>query len=60
MEKLPAKLNKTPLVDAMFELKFESRIEAVGDLLPGMLYSAYEGQYPEIEFLPLSRMPRDL
>jgi hypothetical protein len=40
MEKLPAKLNKTPLVDAMFELRFESYIEAVGDLLPGMLYAA--------------------
>jgi len=60
MEKLPAKLNKTPLVDAMFELRFESHIEAVGDLLPGMLYAAYEGQYSEIESLPLSRMPRDL
>lgn len=60
MTELPAKLDKTPLVDAMFELRFEPQLEAVGDLLPGMLYAAYNGQYSEIESLPLSRMPRDL
>ena len=60
MTDLPAKLEKTPLVDAIFELRFEPCLEAVGDLLPGMLYAAYEGQYSEVESLPLSRMPRDL
>jgi uncharacterized protein (TIGR04255 family) len=60
MTELPAKLDKTPLVDAIFEIRFEPSLEAVGDLLPGMLYAAYEGRYSEIESLPLSRMPRDL
>jgi uncharacterized protein (TIGR04255 family) len=60
MTELPAKLGKTPLVDAIFELRFEPSVEAVGDLLPGMLYAAYEDQYSEIESLPLSSMPREL
>lgn len=60
MSALPEKLEKTPLVDAMFELRFEPKLESAGDLLPGMLYSFYNGKYSEAESLPLSNVPREL
>jgi len=60
MSILPEKLDKTPLVDAMFELRFEPKLESAGDLLPGILYSSYEGKYSEAESLPLSNVPREI
>ena len=60
MIRLPEKLEKTPLIDAIFELRFEPCVESVGDLLPGMLYATYEDEYSEVESLPLSSMPRKL
>jgi uncharacterized protein (TIGR04255 family) len=60
MTTLPEKLDRTPLVDAMFELRFEPTLETAGDLLPGMLYSSYQGQYSESESLVLSNVPRGL
>lgn len=57
---LPEKLDKTPLVDAMFELRFEPTSETAGDLLPGMLYSSYEGKYSQSESLALNNVPREL
>lgn len=60
MTTLPKKLERQPVVEAIFELRFESSKEAIGDLLPGILYNAYGGEYEKVEQLPLSSVPRHM
>ncbi len=56
--RLPTKLNKEPLVDALFELRFSSSMPGV-DVLPGALFSAFHSQQEgmKVERLPLSQLP---
>ena len=57
---LPTTLGKSPLLEALFEIRFQASRPAAGDLLPGILFSALQGQYPDVISLPLARVPRDL
>lgn len=56
--KLPSKLAKEPLIDAVFEIRFASAIPA-SNVLPGVLYAklAGEGQSISIDRLPISQLP---
>jgi len=57
---MPSQLGKSPLVEAVFEMRFEAAAPAAGDLLPGLLYSAMKDQYPQVVPLPLNSVPRDI
>jgi uncharacterized protein (TIGR04255 family) len=57
---LPTTLGKSPLLEALFEIRFQASRPAAGDLLPGILFSALQDQYPDVISLPLARVPRDL
>lgn len=57
---LPTALGKSPLLEALFEIRFQASRPAAGDLLPGILFSSLQDQYPEVISLPLARVPRDL
>ncbi len=57
---MPKELRKTPLLEAIFELRFEPDAPAAGDLLPGLLYSVLKTQYPEVVPLPMAKIPREL
>jgi uncharacterized protein (TIGR04255 family) len=54
---LPKKLGKPPLVEAIFEIRFEPARGSAGDLLPGLLYAQLGGSYGQIQPLPLSNVP---
>lgn len=56
--KLPHKLKKEPLVDAIFELRFSSKIPA-SSILPGILFSALPEE-KVIEPLPAAQLPKQL
>ena len=56
----PVKLGKSPLVEAIFEIRFEPTTATAGDLLPGLLYSGLKAQYPETEALPFASIPRQM
>lgn len=43
MKKLPQRLAKDPILEAIFEVRFKSSIPAVSELLPGMLYPILKG-----------------
>lgn len=58
MSSLPKKLNREPLIDAVFELRFASAIQ-IGSILPGMLFGNLPGD-KKIEQLPLSQFPQEL
>lgn len=55
---LPKKLNKEPLIDAVFEVRFASTIPA-SVILPGVLYNRLSGN-KNIEALPISQLPKPI
>ena len=57
---MPKQLGKSPLLEAVFELRFEPAGPAVGDLLPGLLYSSLKAEYPQVMPLPMASIPREM
>lgn len=57
--KTPSRLENSPLVDAIFELRFRPKSPAVEDLLPGFLFLKFAGRYPTVTPLPLSSVPKE-
>jgi uncharacterized protein (TIGR04255 family) len=57
---MPIGLGKSPLVEVIFEIRFEPAVPTAGDLLPGLLYSSMKTQYPDIEPLPIASIPRQI
>ena len=58
--RMPKQLGKSPLVEAIFEMRFEADAPVAGDLLPGLLYSLMKNQYPQVIPLALSSIPREI
>lgn len=56
---LPKALKNSPLVEALFEVRFDATVEAAGDLLPGLLYGRYKPK-AEPSALQLANFPREL
>jgi|APLak6261658528_1056013.scaffolds.fasta_scaffold02083_6 uncharacterized protein (TIGR04255 family) len=56
--KLPTKLKKEPLVDAVFELRFDASAP-VSSIFPGFFFSKLEGN-KNIETLPTAELPKHL
>lgn len=60
MNKIPTRLNKEPLIEAIWQAQFEPKDGLpVGDLLPGILYSALKVDYPNLQLhrLPAADIP---
>jgi uncharacterized protein (TIGR04255 family) len=55
-QKLPSRLKKEPLVEAVFESRFASGVDA-SDILPGFLHAALKGGV-QIERLPIGELPK--
>jgi uncharacterized protein (TIGR04255 family) len=60
LDKLPTKLEEDPILEAVFELRFQAMTTSAADLLPGILYNAVRDDFPKLERLPISMMPREL
>jgi uncharacterized protein (TIGR04255 family) len=60
MNQIPKRLNKEPLIEAIWQAQFEPKEGLpVGDLLPGILYSALRVDYPNLQLhrLPTADIP---
>lgn len=57
-EKLPTKLKKEPLIDALFEMRFASALPA-SNIIPGVLFSQLPGS-KTIEQLPAGQLPKPI
>jgi uncharacterized protein (TIGR04255 family) len=57
--KIPRKLAKPPLVEAIFEVRFAPKVAAAGDLLVGMLYDRLK-TYKTVQTLPTASIPREV
>lgn len=54
MKKVPKRLNREPLIEVIWQVRFEPKPDtSVGDLLPGVLYSALKTSHPGILLHPL-------
>jgi len=53
---LPTKLEKEPLVDAVFEIRFNSHVPA-STVIPGILFTRLETHPQQIERLPVADLP---
>jgi uncharacterized protein (TIGR04255 family) len=56
--KMPKKLKKEPIIDAVFELRFTSLVPA-SSVLPGILFSKLTGE-KKIDPLPASQLPEQI
>lgn len=57
-EKLPSRLNKEPLLDALFEVRFTAAAP-VSSVMPGFLYANLQGE-KVIEHLPANQIPSQI
>lgn len=60
MNRVPRCLKSEPLIEAIWQAQFESPVnQPIGELLPGMLYSALRGKYPRMQLhrLPTADIP---
>jgi len=56
--RLPSRLKKEPLIDAIFEVRFTSSMD-VASILPGLLMARL-GKIEKVERLPISDIPRPI
>ena len=55
--KIPVRLKKEPLLEAVWEIRFSGTKSSLADLLPGMLFKAFPGKYGNIVRLPAADIP---
>jgi len=56
-KKIPKRLKKEPLIEAVWEIRFEGTKPSVADLLPGLVFKALPDRYPNIVRLPSANIP---
>lgn len=58
MEKgIPLKLMKEPLLEVVWEIRFNSTKPSIADLLPGLLFKTLSYKYPNLVRLPAADIP---
>ncbi|RME72916.1 MAG: TIGR04255 family protein [Planctomycetota bacterium] len=57
VERLPRRLRRPPLIEALWEARFRPRDTAVADLLPGLLFQHFAPQYSRLQRLPAADVP---
>jgi uncharacterized protein (TIGR04255 family) len=55
--KIPVRLKKEPLLEAICEIRFSGTKSSIADLLPGILFKALPGKYGNIVRLPAADIP---
>lgn len=56
-KKIPVRLKKEPLLEAIWEIRFAGARSSIADLLPGMLFKALPREYGNIVRLPAADIP---
>jgi uncharacterized protein (TIGR04255 family) len=60
MNRLPSKLEHPPLLEAVFEIRFNSTQEGGGELLPGLLFSVFRTDFKNVEPTPAGIIPKTM
>ena len=57
MKKIPIKLGKDTILEAVFEIRFSSSTESVADILPGLIFQSLRDSFPKLQRLPAADIP---
>lgn len=60
LQRIPTRLGKEPLVDALFQIRFLSVPSSLATLLPGFLVAQNVGAFAGIQRLPLADVPQQV
>ena len=63
MNAIPKRLKKEPLIEAIWQVQFETAAETpIGDLLPGILFAALRNEHPNLQLqrLPAADIPAQM
>lgn len=55
MDKLPLSINPCPIMEAIFEIRFESSFP--GDAIFGIVYNQFKDEFQNVEQLPILQLP---
>lgn len=55
--RIPKRLKREPLLEGICEIRFSSGAESVVELLPGLVYQAFKGEFKKTERLPVGNLP---
>lgn len=58
--RVPSKLTRDAILEAVFEVRFSSNRNDLSSILPGLLYGELSELFPSAEQLPLSNMPPEM
>lgn len=58
--RIPSRLARPPLTEAVFEVRFTPAHEGVGDLLPGLLFGTLGAFFSKVDSTPLGNIPREI
>ena len=56
--KIPVKLNLCPIIESVFEIRFDSNLDA--NIVFALIYGKLKDDFPTIEALPLSEVPASM
>lgn len=56
----PVRLEKDPIVEAVFEIRFVPDHPSAGDILPGLLFAKLKSRFPQLDRLPFASVPREV
>ncbi len=56
-KKIPIRLKKEPLIEAVWEIRFAGTKPSIADLLPGLVFKALPNRYPNVVRLPSADIP---
>lgn len=59
--KLPIKLGKEPLIEAVFEIRFQSSVPfSATNIIPGIIFQSFPGKVGGVEKLPMADLPEQV
>lgn len=57
MPKVPVRLTRDPILEAVFEYRFKAAMPAVADVLQGVIFPKLGSRFPKIQRTPFSSVP---
>ena len=55
--KVPARLERDPILEAIFEFRFQGAVPAVAEVLQGAMYPKLQDRFPKVQRTPFSQFP---
>ncbi len=57
---IPKKLKHDTIGESVFELRFQTEVDALSEIILGVLYDKLRADFPKFESLPINQLPRQL